>query len=159
MPGPAPPASSIIPAIAETAKIPLSVTGGMIQVSGFTTVRDDAARAFAARFQAIHGAPPNPGQAGVYSAVTHYLRAIEAIGTDAAGPVIARMKATPIHDAFAPNGVIREDGRMVHDIYLTEVKRPSESRDRWDLYKLVATIPGEQAFRPLADGGCPYVGK
>jgi branched-chain amino acid transport system substrate-binding protein len=69
------------------------------------------------------------------------------------------MKATPINDFFAKNGRIREDGRMVHDMYLFEVKKPSESKGEWDLYKLLATVPGDQAFRPMDQGGCPYIKK
>ena len=96
-------------------------------------------------------------QAGVYSAVTHYLRAIDATGTDDAKAVIAKMKATPVNDFFAKNGRIREDGRMVHDMYLMQLKSPSESTGPWDFYKLLATVPGDQAFRPLQEGGCPLV--
>jgi branched-chain amino acid transport system substrate-binding protein len=72
---------------------------------------------------------------------------------------MAKMKATPINDFFAKNGHIREDGRMVHDMYLFEVKKPSESKGEWDLYKLLATVPGDQAFRPMSEGGCPYIKK
>ena len=87
----------------------------------------------------------------------HYLQAIDATGTDDTAKVMAKMKATPINDFFTKNGHIREDGRMVHDMYLFEVKKPSESKGEWDLYKLLATIPADQAFRPLDKGGCPLV--
>ena len=91
--------------------------------------------------------------------MTHYLKAIDATDSDAAKTVIAKMKATPINDFFATNGRIREDGRMVHDMYLVQVKTPAESKGEWDVYKILATIPGDQAYRPLAEGGCPLVKK
>jgi len=100
---------------------------------------------------------PTMYQAGVYSGVMHYLRAIEATGTDDAKKVIAKMRETPINDMFAKNGRIREDGRMVHDMYLMQVKSPAESKGEWGLYKLLAAVPGDEAFRPLPEGGCPFV--
>jgi len=96
-------------------------------------------------------------QAGTYSSVMHYLKAVQAAGTDETGPVMAKMKATPVNDFFAKNGKIREDGRMIKDMYLFEVKKPSESKYPWDYYKLKATIPGEQAFLPVAKSVCPLV--
>jgi branched-chain amino acid transport system substrate-binding protein len=98
-------------------------------------------------------------QAGIYSGVMHYLKAIEETGTDEAGAVIAKMKATPIHDFFATNGQIRPDGRMIHDMYLMQVKTAAESKGDWDLYNILATVPGDQAFRPMSEGGCPLVAK
>lgn len=95
----------------------------------------------------------------MYSAVAHYLKAIEATGTDEAKTVVANMKATPVKDFFARNGRIGEDGRMVHDMYLMQVKSPAESKSEWDIYKLLASVPGEEAFRPLRDGGCSLVAK
>ena len=93
---------------------------------------------------------PTMSQAGVYSAVRHYLKAIEAAGTDDAQRVVAKMRETPVNDFFAENGNIREDGRMVHDMYLAEVKSPEASRQPWDYYRIIRTVPGEQAFRPRA---------
>ena len=84
-------------------------------------------------------------------------RYADAIGTDEAPKVMAQMRATPVNDFFAKNGKIRIDGRMVHDMYLFEVKKPEESKGEWDLYKLLATVPGDEAFRPLDKGGCPLV--
>ena len=98
-------------------------------------------------------------QAGVYSSTLHYLKAVEATGTLEASAVIKMMKATPINDLFAHDGRIREDGRMVHDMYLFEVKKPSESTRPWDYYKLIATIPAEEAFQPLSESSCPLVKK
>ena len=98
---------------------------------------------------------PNMVQAGVYSSTLHYLKAVEAAGTIESSAVIKTMKATPINDFFTQNGRIREDGRMVHDMYLFEVKKPSESKQPWDDYKLIATIPAEEAFQPLSQFTCP----
>jgi hypothetical protein len=89
---------------------------------------------------------PTMGQAGVYSGVTHNLRAIEAAGTDEAKSVVAQMKATPVNDFFAHDGRIREDGRMIHDMYLVQVKSPSDSKSEWDIYKVLATVPGMTRF-------------
>jgi branched-chain amino acid transport system substrate-binding protein len=91
----------------------------------------------------------------VYSAVTHYLKAVQAAGTKDSLTVMKKMRDTPVNDFFAKNGVLRADGRMVHDMYLVQVKTPAESKYPWDYYKVLRTIPGEQAFRPLKDGGCP----
>ena len=102
---------------------------------------------------------PNMTQAGVYSSTLHYLKAVEAAETVEASAVMKLMKATPINDFFAHDGRIREDGRMVHDMYLFEVKKPSESREAWGDYQLVATIPAEEAFQPLSQSTCPLVKK
>jgi branched-chain amino acid transport system substrate-binding protein len=91
--------------------------------------------------------------------VLHYLKAVEAAGTDETVAVMAKMRELPINDVFAKNGRIREDGRMVHDMYLFEVKKPSESKGPWDYYKLLATVPGEEAFQPLSKSRCPLVKK
>ena len=84
---------------------------------------------------------------------------MEAAGTDETQAVMARMRATPINDVFAKNGTIRDDGRMIHDMYLYEVKAPAESKGAWDYYKPVTTIPAEQAFQPLSESKCPLVKK
>ena len=98
-------------------------------------------------------------QAGAYSSTLHYLQAVKAAGTVEAGAVMKVMKATPINDVFAHDGRIREDGRMVHDMYLFEVKKPSESKAPWDFYKLIGTVPGDQAFTPLAESKCALLKK
>ena len=98
-------------------------------------------------------------QAGVYSAIRHYLTAIAAAGTDEAKAVMAKMRAMPVNDFYVKNGHLREDGRLVHDMYFAQVKTPSESTKPWDYYKILGTIPGDQAFRSLADGGCPLVAR
>jgi len=143
--------------ITDAHSLGLATAQGMILTEGFYWDMDDASRAFSKRFLERAGHMPTMIQAGVYSAVTHYLKAVDAAGTDEAKAVIARMKATPISDFFARNGHIREDGRMVHDMYLVQAKTPGESKGEWDLYKILATVPGDQAYRPLAEGGCPLV--
>lgn len=102
---------------------------------------------------------PSMLHAGVYSAVTHYLRAVAATGTDETGAVMQRMKATPVNDFFARGGRIREDGRMVHDMYLLQVKSPEQSKAPWDYYAVKAVIKGDQAFQPLALSRCPLIKK
>jgi branched-chain amino acid transport system substrate-binding protein len=130
---------------------------GLIVTDAFYWDMNDETRAFSKRFNDKVGHMPTMIQAGLYSATMHYLKAIDAVGTDDAMKVMAQMKATPIHDFFAKDGKIREDGRMVHDMYLFEVKKPEESTGEWDLYKLLATVPGDQAFRPIDKGGCPFI--
>ena len=100
---------------------------------------------------------PAAGQAAVYSAVRHYLRAIEAAGTDEAKAVMAKMREIPVNDFFAKNGKLREDGRLLHDMYFVQVKTPGESSGPGDYYKIIATIPGDQAFRPAGEDGCPLI--
>jgi branched-chain amino acid transport system substrate-binding protein len=100
---------------------------------------------------------PTMAQASAYSAVRHYLGAIAAAGTDEAKAVMAKMRETPVDDFYVKNGRLREDGRLVHDMYFAQVKKPSESTKPWDYYRILGAIPGDQAFRPLADGGCPLV--
>jgi branched-chain amino acid transport system substrate-binding protein len=130
---------------------------GLIVTDAFYWDMNDETRAFSKRFNEKVGHMPTMIQAGLYSATMHYLKAIEAIGTDEAPKVMAQMRATPVNDFFAHDGKIRIDGRMVHDMYLFEVKKPEESKGEWDLYKLIATVPGDEAFRPLDKGGCPLV--
>ncbi len=100
---------------------------------------------------------PTMNQAATYSATLHYLNAVKAAGTKETKPVLAKMRETPVRDAFTDNGVLREDGRMVHSMFLFEVKKPEESKGPWDYYKVLAEVPGDQAFRPLKDGGCPLI--
>ncbi len=95
--------------------------------------------------------------AGIYSSTIHYLNAVEATGSDDSQIVRTQMINTPINDMFATNGRIRQDGRMVYDMYLAQVKTPEESQGEWDLYKIVRTIPAEEAFRPLSNSVCPLV--
>jgi branched-chain amino acid transport system substrate-binding protein len=138
----------------------LETAQGLIMTEAFYWDQSDASRAFAKRFAAankdIH---PTMVHAGVYSAVTHYLKAVEATKSAADGKaIVEKMKATPTDDPLFGKGEIRKDGRKIHDMYLFEVKKPSESKGAWDYYKTRATIPAAQAFRPLAEGKCPLVG-
>jgi branched-chain amino acid transport system substrate-binding protein len=135
----------------------LEIAQGLTLTNGFYWDRDEATRAWSKRFFALTKRMPTMGDAGDYSSTLHYLNAVKAAGTDDTATVMAKMKATPINDMFAKNGKIRVDGRMVHDMYVYEVKKPSESKYPWDYYKLKTVIPGDQAYRPLDKGGCPLV--
>lgn len=137
----------------------LLLTQGMMLTEGFYWDLNDETRTWSRRFFERTKKMPNMSQAGVYSSVMHYLKAVQAIGTDDTAAVMKQMRAQPINDFFAKNGRIREDGRMVHDMYLFQVKKPAESNYPWDYYKLVATVPGDQAFQPLAKSACPLVKK
>jgi branched-chain amino acid transport system substrate-binding protein len=145
--------------ITDVHAIGLKGSQGLVLTTAFYWDRDDEARAWSRRFFARHGAMPTQAQAGVYSAVMHYLKAIAATGTDEARAVVTRMKAMPVDDFFARGGKIRADGRMVHDMYLAQVKKPEDSHYAWDYYKILHTIPGDQAFRPLGESECPLVVK
>jgi branched-chain amino acid transport system substrate-binding protein len=137
----------------------LNVAQGLTYVTGFTWNYDDQSRAFAQAFFKRHNAMPTMGQAGVYSAVRHYLRAVQAAETLDGEKVAARMREMPVSDAVVRNGKIREDGRLVHDMYLVEVRRPGESGDAWDLEKVLDTLPGDEVFRRLSESDCPLVKK
>ncbi len=137
----------------------LQAAQGMLLTTAFYWDRDAESRAFAQRYFKRMNRMPNMTQAGIYSATTHYLKAVQAAGTDETQAVMEKMRATPINDFFVKNGKIRDDGRMVHDMYLYEVKKPTESKGAWDYYNLVATIPAEQAFLPLSESKCPLVKK
>jgi ABC-type branched-subunit amino acid transport system substrate-binding protein len=132
--------------------------GDLIVTSFFEDV-SPAARRFSDAFYARLKAMPSQIQAGVYSAVRHYLQAVKDTDSDDGATVMARMKSTPVSDAYTKNGRIRDDQRMVHDLYLVQVKTPAESKGPWDFVKLVATIPPDQAFRPLDRSKCALVGK
>ena len=137
----------------------LETAQGMILTSAFYWDRDDDTRAFSKKFEARVGRPPHMGDAGDYSSTMHYLKALEAAGTTDAPAVMAKMREMPVNDFFAKNGRVREDGRFVHDMYVYKVKTPAESKGEWDMLKLVTTIPGDKAFRPLSESRCPLVKK
>jgi len=143
--------------ITDVKSLGLEAAQGLVLTNAFYWDRDDETRAWAKRFFERRKVMPHMGDAGDYSSTMHYLRAVEAAGTDEAQAVMAKMREMPINDFFAKNGKIREDGRMVHDMYVYEVKKPSESKGDWDFYKLREVIPGDQAFRPLKDSTCPLV--
>jgi branched-chain amino acid transport system substrate-binding protein len=137
----------------------LKTAQGLVITTAFYWDKDDETRAWSKKFAEKHnGSMPTMVQAGVYSSVLHYLKAVDAAKTDEAKAVAAKMKEMPINDFFAKNGKIREDGRMVHDMMLVQVKTPEESKGPYDYYKILRTIPGDEAFRPMtADAGCPLV--
>jgi branched-chain amino acid transport system substrate-binding protein len=145
--------------ISDVHSMELQAAQGLKFVTAFYWDRNDETRAWSNRFFAKHGRMPTMPQAAVYSAIRHYLTAIAAAGTDEAKAVLARMRAMPVNDFYVTNGHLREDGRLVHDMYFAQVKTPSESAKPWDYYKILGTIPGNQAFRSLADGGCPLVAR
>jgi branched-chain amino acid transport system substrate-binding protein len=136
----------------------LATAQGLIITNTFYWDMNDQTRAFAKRFaERDKGIHPTMVHAGVYAAVLHYLKAVEALKSDDGTKVVAKMKEMPTDDPLFGKGTIRADGRKIHPAYLVEVKKPSESKGAWDYYKVRATIPADQAFRPLADGGCPLV--
>ena len=137
----------------------LPVAQGMLLTEAFYWDTSEESRKWSRRFFEKHKRMPNMAQAGIYSGITHYLKAVQATGTDETTTVMANMKATPVNDFMTKNGKIREDGRLIRDMYVYEVKKPSESNYPWDYYKLKATIPAEQAFIPLAKSVCPLLKK
>jgi branched-chain amino acid transport system substrate-binding protein len=151
--------SPLLAFVTDIDSVGLETAQGLLLAEAFYWDLNDDTRAFSKRFMERVKRVPTSAQAGVYSSVTHYLKAVKAAGTTDAAAVIKVMKDTPINDMFAKQGRIREDGRMVHDMYLFEVKKPSESKGRWDDYKLLATIPGNEAFQSLELSRCPLVKK
>src|SRR5215475_13414357 len=144
--------------ITDVHALGLPTAQGLIMTETFYWDLNDQTRAFAKRFSALdRGIHPTMIHAGVYSAVTHYLKAVEALKSDDGTKVIAKMKETPTDDPLFGKGSVRADGRKIHPAYLVEAKKPAESKGEWDLYKIRATIPADQAFRPLKDGECPLV--
>ena len=148
---------SLLTFITDVNSVGLKAAQGLTFVTAFYWDHDDESRAWSKRFFELHKRMPTMAQAAVYSAIRHYLTAIEAAGTDEAKAVMAKMREIPVNDFYAKNGRVREDGRMVHDMYFVQVKTPAESTGPWDYYKILSTIPGDQAFRPLDEGGCPLV--
>jgi branched-chain amino acid transport system substrate-binding protein len=137
----------------------LKIAQGLLISSPFYYDMTPEARAFTDRFTKEIGRPPSFIQAGTYGAVLHYLKAVKAAGTDEAKAVLAEMKKIPINDFMTKNGSVRADGRVIRDMYLMQAKTPEESKGEWDLVKMIATVPGSEAFRPLDQGDCPLVTK
>lgn len=150
---------ALLMAITDAKALGLEIGQGLIVTEGFYWDLNDETRAFSKRFYDRIGRMPTMFQAGVYSAVTHYLKAVDATGSDEAKTVLAKMRETPVNDFFAKNGVIREDGRMVHDMLLLEMKKPSESKGPWDIYNVLSAVPGKEAYRPLEESECPLIKK
>ena len=130
------------------------VAQGITLMTSFTWNRTDDTRAWGKRFFARHGAMPSMDHAATYSAVLHYIRGVAAAGSAETGAVLAKMRATPVRDMFAADAALRADGRLVHDMYLVKVKAPGASNIPWDYEEVLATVPGSEAFRPLAETGC-----
>ena len=145
--------------ISDVHALGLATAQGLVLTESWYWDMNDANRAFAKKFAAANKDKyPTMVQAGVYGAVTHYLKAVEALKNDEDGKaVVAKMKEMPTDDKLFGKGTVRVDGRKIHDMYLFEVKKPEESKYPWDYYKVRATIPATEAFRPLKDGGCPLV--
>ena len=146
--------AAFLPFITDIHSIGLQNAQGLILTTAFYWDRNVETRQWAARFQKIHGTVPTMIHAGTYSAVLHYLAAVKAAGTKAAEPVMHTMRERPIHDLVFPDGRLRADGQMVHDMLVVQVKAPKESQKPWDYYRVLRTIPGEQAFPPLSAGTC-----
>ena len=153
--------AALLAFITDVHALGLQTSQGLIMTEAWYWDLNDANREFAKKF-----APQNKGiyptmvHAGVYSAVTHYLKAVEALKSDADGKaVVAKMKELPTDDKLFGKGTVRADGRKIHPMYLVEVKTPTESKGPWDYYKVRATIPADEAFRPLSEGGCPLVNR
>jgi branched-chain amino acid transport system substrate-binding protein len=146
--------------VSDVHSLGLERAQGLRLTEAFYWDLNDKTRAFAKRFAAKNnGKMPTSVQAGFYSAALAYLNAVKAAGTDNPDKVMVQLKSAPWDDPVFGKNYVRADGRNMHDMYLFEVKKPSESKGAWDYYKLIATIPGEQAFRPLEDGGCPMIKK
>ena len=137
----------------------LQATQGMYLTDGWYWDQSDASRAWSKKFEAKVGRKPSMLQAGDYSATAFYLNAIKATGTDDGDAVMKWMKSNKVNDFFAQGGYVREDGRMIHDMYLMQVKTPAESKGPWDYYKVVATLPGDEVYTKLSESTCKLVKK
>jgi branched-chain amino acid transport system substrate-binding protein len=135
----------------------LKTAQGLVLTTAFYWDQNDETRAWTKRFRAKRDKVPNLTTAGVYSATAHYLKAVAAAGTDEPKAVMAKMRELPINDFMTKNGKLREDGRVLRDMYLAQVKSPAESRGKDDIYKILATVPADKAWRPLNEGKCPLI--
>jgi branched-chain amino acid transport system substrate-binding protein len=147
--------SSLLTFITEVHSLGLPQMHGLQFVVPYYWDFDDQSRAFAKKFQARLNKMPGEAQAGVYSGVLQYLKAVQAVGSKDADKVLAHLRETPIEDLFSRRGKLLPNGRLIHDMYLVEVKAPDASKYPWDYYKLVSTIPAESAFRSIAETKCP----
>jgi branched-chain amino acid transport system substrate-binding protein len=146
--------------ISDVHSLGLQTAQGLVVTTGFYWDYNDETRAWSKRWsERMGGRMPTMSQAGCYSGALHYLKAVQAAGTDEAKAVAAKMRELPVNDFFSKNGVVRADGRMVHDMYLAQVKSPEESKYPWDYYKILRVIPGDEAYKPLAESECPYLKK
>ena len=143
--------------ISEIHGLGLDAAQGLYLTESFYWDRTDDSRAFAQKYKDRTGAMPTMVQAGTYSAVRSYLKAVEAAGTDASDAVAAKLREMPVNDAFAQNATVAPNGRLLNDVFLMQVKTPAESTGEWDYYKIIATIPGAEAYMNPAESGCPLV--
>ena len=151
--------AALLMLLTDVHAVGLDVAQGLYLTEAWYWDLNNETRQWASRYEAQMKRKPNSNHASVYSAVMHYLKAVQAAGTDDTAAVIKKMQDTPINDMFAKNGKLRPDGRMVHDMYLFQVKKPSESKGPWDYYHLKGTVKGEEAFQSLADSKCAAVKK
>jgi branched-chain amino acid transport system substrate-binding protein len=149
--------AGIVMFISDIHSLGLKMANGLIITEAYYWDLNDRTRAFGKKYFERTKRMPTMNQAATYSATLHYLKAVKAAGSKDTKTVLAKMREMPVRDAFTDNGFLREDGRMVHSMFLFEVKKPEESKAPWDYYKVLAEVPGDQAFRPLKDGGCPLV--
>jgi branched-chain amino acid transport system substrate-binding protein len=149
--------AALVMFISDVHSLGLQAAQGLVITEAYYWDLNDATRAFGKRFFERTKRMPTMVQAGNYSAVSHYLKAVQAAGSKDTKIVLAKMRELPVRDMFTNNGVVREDGRMVHSMFLFQVKSPAESKGPWDYYKLLAEVPRDQVFRPLKDGNCPLV--
>ena len=149
--------AGIVMFISDIHSLGLKMANGLIITEAYYWDLNDRTRAFGKKFFDRMKRMPTMNQAATYSATLHYLKAVKAANSKDTKTVLAKMRELPVRDAFTDNGFLREDGRMVHSMFLFEVKKPEESKAPWDYYKVLAEVPGDQAFRPLKDGGCPLV--
>lgn len=141
----------------DVVALTLPVAQGLVLTEAFYWDLNDETRAWTKRFRAKRDKIPSMLTAGSYSSTLHYLKAVQAAGTDDAKAVMAKMREIPINDVMTKNGKLREDGRVERDMYLFQVKSPAESKSKDDIYKLLVTVPGNEAFRPIKDGKCPFI--
>jgi branched-chain amino acid transport system substrate-binding protein len=141
----------------DVQSLTLPVAQGLVLTESFYWDLNDETRAWTKRYRAKKDRLPSMLTAGVYSSTLHYLKAVQAAGTDEPKAVMAKMRELPVNDVMTKNGKLREDGRLVRDMYLFEVKSPAESKGKDDIYKLLATVPGDKAYRPLNEGKCPLI--
>jgi len=149
--------AGLVVVISDVHALGLKTAQGLVATTAFYWDRDDASRAFAKRYEARTGKKPGMVQAGVYSSVSHYLKAMKAAGTDEGKVVAAKMRELPVNDMFTTNGRVRVDGRLLHDMFLIQVKSPEQSKGPWDYYTILRTIPAEEAAQPLSESKCPLV--
>ena len=152
--------AALLMLVTDVHALGLNTAQGLYLTEGWYWDLNAETRAWADKFSKVmNGRKPNSNHAAVYSSTMHYLKAVQAAGTDDTAAVMAKMRATPINDMFAKGGTLRPDGRMVHDMYLFQVKTPAESKGAWDYFKLKGTVSGAEAFRPLAQSTCAAIKK